>query len=74
MTIILWLQEVFWKYYRDDINDDVNENNTANNGINSNKKITNKSFQYERKLIGSTPNNNNILDAEVVIVKGIYYA
>ena len=36
--IILWLQDVFWKYYRDDINDDVNENNTANNRINSNKK------------------------------------
>ena len=35
--------------------------------INSNKTITGKSFEYKTELIGSTPNNNKILDAEVVV-------
>ena len=34
--------------------------------INNNKTITSKSFEYKTKLIGGTPNNNNILDGEVV--------
>ena len=53
-----------WNYYRDEINDDANEN--AINRINTNKSITIKSFEYKIKLIGSTPNYNNTLDAEVV--------
>ena len=52
-----------WNYYRDEINDDSNENNAVNNSINNNKTITSKYFEYKTKLIGSTPNNNNILDA-----------
>ena len=56
-----------WNYYRDEVNDDVNENNVANNMINNNKTITSKSFEYKTKLIGSTPNNNNTLDSEVVV-------
>ena len=56
-----------WNYYRDEINGDANENNGANNRINNNKTITSKSFEYKTKLIGSTPNDNNILDAEVVV-------
>ena len=28
--------------------------------------MTSKSFEYKTKLIGRTPNNNNILDADVV--------
>ena len=59
--------ESLWNYYRDEINDDANENNLDNNRINNNKTITSKSFEYKTKLIGSTPNNNNILDAEVVV-------
>ena len=59
--------ESLWNYYRDDTNDDADENNAAKNKINSNKTITTKSFEYKRELIGSTPNNNNILDAEVVV-------
>ena len=56
-----------WNYcYRDEINDDSNEN-ANNNRINNNKTITNKSFEYKTKLIGSTPNNNNILDAEFAV-------
>ena len=54
-----------WNYYRDEINDDPNKN--VNNRINNNKSMTNKSFEYKTKLIGSTPNNNNTLDAEVVV-------
>ena len=52
-----------WNYYRDEINDDSNENNAVNISINNNKTITSKYFEYKTKLIGSTPNNNNILDA-----------
>ena len=46
---------------------DVNENIVANNRINNNKTITSKSFEYKKKVIGSTSNNNNILDIEVVV-------
>ena len=55
-----------WIYYRDEVNNDANENNAANNRINNNKAITSKFFEQNTKLIGSTPNKNNILDAEVV--------
>ena len=57
---------ILWNYYRDEVNDDANENNTANNKINKNKTITSKSFEYRTKIKGSTKNNINILDAEVV--------
>ena len=56
-----------WNYYRDEINEDANENDNKDDMLNNNKKITSKSFKYKTKLIGSTPNNNNILDAEVVV-------
>ena len=56
-----------WNYYRDEINDGANENNVACDKINNNKTITSKSFEYKTKLIGKTPNNNNILDAKVVV-------
>ena len=56
-----------WNCHRSEINDDANENNPANNRINNNKTITNKSFEYKTKLIGSTSDDNNILDAEVVV-------
>ena len=56
-----------WNYYGHEINDDANENNAACNNINNNKTITSKSFEYKTKVIGRTPNNNNILDAEVVV-------
>ena len=36
-------------------------------GFNNNKKITNKSFEYKTKLIGNTPDDNNILDGEFVV-------
>ena len=57
-----------WNYYRDEINDSANENNDANNyRINNNKTTTSKSFEYKTKILGTTPNDKNILDAEVVV-------
>ena len=57
-----------WNYYRDKINDSANKNNDANNyKINNNKTTTSKSFQYKTKIRGRTPNDNNILEAEVVV-------
>ena len=56
-----------WNYYRDKINDNANENNAARNKINNNKTIANESLEYKTKLIARTPNNNNILDAEIVV-------
>ena len=64
-----------WNYYRHKINneenkvDNNNNNNNNNNRINNNKTIRSKSFEYKTKIIGSMPNNNNILDAEVVPLK-----
>ena len=54
-------------YYGDEVNDDANENNPARIKTNNNKTIKGKSFEYKTKLIGSSPNNNSILDAEVVV-------
>ena len=56
-----------WNCYRDEVNDNASENNSDCNEINNNKTIVGKSFEYKTKLIGGTPNNNNILDAEVVV-------
>ena len=56
-----------WNYFKDKTNDDANVNNVARNKINNNKTIKSKPFEYKAKLVGITPNNNNILDAEVVV-------
>ena len=56
--------ESLWNYYRVEVNDSGNEID-YNDKIN-NKITASKSFEYKTKIIGSTPNNNNILDAEVV--------
>ena len=53
-------------YYRNELNNDANEN--VNNGINNNKTIANKFFEYKTKLIGSTPDDNNVLDTAVVVL------
>ena len=52
-----------WNYYRDKVNDSANNDNNINN----NKTTTSKSFEHKTKIIGSTPNSNNILDAEAVV-------
>ena len=49
------------------MNDNANENNADNYRINNNKIITSKSFKYKTKIIGSTANDNNTLDTEVVV-------
>ena len=54
-------------YHRDNVNDNENENNAGNKRINNNKTITSDYFKYKTKLIGCTPDDNNILDAEVVV-------
>ena len=56
-----------WSYYRDEVNGNENENDNANNRINNNKTITSESFEYKTKLTGNMPNNNNVLEAEVVV-------
>ena len=57
-----------WNYYRDEVNDTSNKYNDAGNYRMHNNKITTSiSFEYMTKLIGSTPANNNKLDAEVVV-------
>ena len=33
----------------------------------NNSKTTSKSFEYKAKVIGRTPDDNNTLDAEVVV-------
>ena len=63
MTFFLWHQEV---YYRDEVNVDANKNDAACNKKKKKKKKTGKTSKYNTKLIGSTLNNNNILDREVV--------
>ena len=55
-----------WNYCRDEVNDNANENNVARYKINNNETITSKCSEYKAKMTGSTPNNDNILDARVV--------
>ena len=54
-------------YFRDEINDDENETDDNGNKINHNKTAASKSFKYKTKLIGSTPNNTNRLNAEFAV-------
>ena len=54
-------------YYRDERNDDENETNRLKTRINENKTIRSKSFEYKTKLIGSTPGNNHLINAEVFV-------
>ena len=57
-----------WNYYRDEVNDAAKENNaTFNYRMNNNKTTTSKYFEYKAKITGSTPVDNNVLDAEVVV-------
>ena len=60
---------ILWNYYIDEINDDANEN--VNNRINNNKAITGKSLKCNIKLVESTRNNNNILDAKLLFHQNI---
>ena len=59
---------ILWNYYRDEINGDAKENDAVNKIINNNKTVASKYVQYKTKLIGTTTNNNDILDAEILIL------
>ena len=54
-----------WNYYRVEVNYSQGENENKFR-INNNKTTATKPFEYKTKIIGSTQ-NNNILDAEVVV-------
>ena len=56
-------------YYRDEVNHAANEIDDNDKKINNSKRTTRNSFAYKAKIIGSTPNNNNILDLEVISLK-----
>ena len=64
---IILTSRSLWNYYRDEINDSAIEKNNDGNRINNDKTITSKSFDYKTKSKGSTPNDNDILDAEVAV-------
>ena len=55
-----------WNYYRDEVNESANKTDDNDNKISNNKTVTSKSFEYNTKIIGRTPNDNNTLDKEVV--------
>ena len=58
---------ILWNYYRDEVNDYADRIDDNNNKINNYKTTTSKYFECKTKLIGSTPNNNSRLNAEVVV-------
>ena len=56
-----------WIYHRDEANDDANGNNIVNNyRINNTKTITSR-YLCIKKIIGSTPYNNNTLDTQKLL-------
>ena len=57
-----------WKCYRDKVNGSAKEIGDNDNIINSNIATTSKSFKYNRKVIGRKSDNNNRLNAEVVVL------
>ena len=60
--------EILWNFSRDEVHGDPIENDDAvNYRINNNKTTTSKSFEYNTKRIGSTPDNNSTLDKEVAV-------
>ena len=62
MTIVLWNQEVCG------ITIEINANNADNYRLDNRKKVTSKCFEYKPKIIGSTPDDNNTLETEVVVL------
>ena len=53
--------------YNDEVNGSAKNSDDNDNMINNNKTTTSKFFEYKTKIIESIPNNNNILNAEVVV-------
>ena len=64
MTIFLFYQGFLGTAVEMKATDSANENNDViNYRINNNKTATSKSFDYKKKLIKGTPNNNSRLNA-----------
>ena len=59
--------ESFWNYYRDEVNDNATEVNADNYRTNNNNTTASRSFEYKTEIIGSTPDNNNMLKTEDVV-------
>ena len=59
--------ENLWNSYRDEVNDSAKEIDDNDDKIKNNKTAASKFFEYKTKIIGSMPNNNNILDAEIIV-------
>ena len=55
-----------WNYYWDAVSDATTKTNDANFKTNNNKTTKSISFEYKIKIIGRTPDDDNILDTEVV--------
>ena len=56
-----------WNYYRDELNDSANKNSTYNKKKYKNRAAISRFSKYKTKIMGSTSNNNNIFDAEIVV-------
>ena len=50
-----------------EMNDGANENNNDNYRVNNEKTTASKSFEYKTNIIGTTPINDNTIDAEIVV-------
>ena len=55
-----------YNYFKDEVNDGGNENNPDSYRIDSSKTVTSQFFEYKTKTIVSTPNDNDVLNMEVV--------
>ena len=59
---------ILQNHYRDEINGDAKENDAVDKMINNNETVSSKYVEYKTKLIGTTTNNNNIPDPEILIL------
>ena len=64
----LWRKGSLRKCYGIEVNDDANETDAAGNNSENHKMITiSKSFEYETKIIATTPADNSISNTAVSI-------
>ena len=56
-----------WNYYRDERNDSAIKSNDDGNKMNNNKTITSKSFKCKTKIRGRALDDDNTLNAVVVV-------
>ena len=58
--------EKLWNCYADKMNDDNNESNADDYGLNNDKTIASKYFEYKTKTMQETPINHNKLETKVL--------